>query len=168
MRRLPSPVTVITAAADGEKRGITIGSFVSTSLDPALVSFNLSHDTPMLALVGKAARFVVHFLRDDQASLSDWFAIPDRSGQEQFEGVSFRAGPAGVPLLDDVMARLHCSLESVHEAGDHSILVGRVIQIEEVNGGRPLLYFDRSYHSLGRAVDASGQVSRSIEESRDA
>ena len=152
MRRLPSPVTVVTAAAPTEQRGITIGSFTSVSLDPPLISFNVARIAQMYGLITEAAHFAVHILHEDQAHLSNHFALPDLPGDAQFEGVPHRVGAHGTPILDDVLAVLHCRRYAVYDAGDHVIVLGEVLQIEDDGSGRPVLYFDRSYRKVGEAV----------------
>ncbi len=162
MRRLPSPVTVVTSAVGEDRRGITIGSFTSVSLEPALVSFNLSIETPMLAMIRQSTRFVVHFLKKDQAHVSETFAVPDVTGEEQFADVVVRRSPGGLPILEGVLACMHCTVEALHPTGDHVLVVGRVVEIEELSPGDPLVYFNRGYHSVGDAVELDeGSDSRS-------
>ncbi len=149
MRQVPSPVTVVTAAGQGGARGITIGSFTSVSLDPPLISFNVAHDAQTHDLIVGAERFAVHLLSDEQAHLSNHFALPDVTGAEQFAAMPYRRDPYGTPILDDVLAVFHCTRYAVYPAGDHSLLVGEVVAIEEGMAGQPLLYFDRAYHTVG-------------------
>lgn len=149
MRLVPSPVTIVTTGNEDGPRGITIGSFNSVSLDPPLISFNINREAQMYPVAIAAARFAVHLLGEDQAFLSNHFAIPDISGQEQFDGLSYRVDEHAVPLLEDVLVVFHCTLFAVYEAGDHSIFVGEVVGIEEGGQGKPLLYYDRTYRSVG-------------------
>lgn len=155
MRRLPSPVTVVTARGPSGARGITIGSFTSTSLDPPLICFNVEKEAQMHDVLASASRYAVHILGEDQAYLSDHFAIPDRTGEEQFASVAYHLGPHGMPILDGVLAVLHCAHYAAYEAGDHSIFVGEVVDIEEGASGGPLLYFNRAYRRVGSAVSPS-------------
>src|SRR5690606_11818136 len=129
MRRLPSPVTVVTVQGEREMRGITIGSFTSTSLDPPLISFNVEQAAQMHDFLVGATHYAVHLLGVDQAHLSDHFAMPERTGAEQFASVAFHRDARGTPVLDDVLAVLHCTHYAVYEAGDHSIFVGEVVEV---------------------------------------
>lgn len=155
MRHVPSPVTVVTAAAPDDARGITIGSFTSVSLDPALISFNVEKAAQMHALITQADRFAVHILREDQADLSNHFAIPDLPGTMQFQGVAHRRDTHGTPLLDGALAILHCRPHAFHDAGDHTLVLGEVLAIDQAEDGTPLVYFDRTYRSIGEAVEWS-------------
>ena len=149
MRRLPSPVTVVTTALEGEIRGITIGSFTSASLEPALVTFNVAWESPMSDLLSRAGRFVVHFLGEMQHDLSERFAVPNLTGEEQFAEIVFEKTEEGIPLLEGVLARLTCAVEAVHDAGDHALFVARVDRIAEGDDGNPLVYYDRRYVTVG-------------------
>ncbi len=95
MRHVPSPVTVVTAAGAGERRGITIGSFTSVSLEPPLISLNVAREAQMHPVLAAASHFAVHVLREDQAHLARRFSLPDLTSADQFEGVAFRPGPGG-------------------------------------------------------------------------
>ncbi|WP_456429457.1 flavin reductase family protein [Rhodocaloribacter sp.] len=153
MRRVPTPVTVVTAQSGGEARGITIGSFVSVSLDPPLITFNVHRKARMHAIITEADRYVVHILREEQAYLSERFARADLSGKEQFASVAFTpATEDGLPILNNVLAVLFCRPYAVYEAGDHSILVGKVEAVDLGVPGRPVLYYNRAYYAVGKAV----------------
>lgn len=152
MRRVPAPVTVVTAAGADEARGITIGSFTSVSLDPPLISFNVAQDAQMHAVIHEASRFAVHVLTDEQAHLSNHFAVPDLTGAEQFSEVDHRLDAHGTPLLDDVLARLTCTPYAYYEAGDHTIVVGEVVDLDLDAAQEPVLYFDRRYCAVGEEV----------------
>ena len=149
MRRVPSPVTIVTAAGPDEMRGITVGSFTSVSLDPPLVSFNVALDAQMYDLIVEAEHFVVHILSDRQAQLSTHFAVPDRSGEEQFAPFPYRLDANGTPILEDVLAVFFCAHYATYPAGDHTLVVGQVFDIAASVDGSPLVYFDRSYRRLG-------------------
>lgn len=151
MRHVPSPVTIVTVGGEREKRGITIGSFTSTSLHPPLVSFNVSRDARVYDALTTADRFAVHVLSERQAHLSDHFATPDLSGEEQFRDVAYEIEPDGTPILSEALAVVLCDRHAVYDAGDHSIIVGQVVGVGEVDAdGLPLVYFDRSYRRVGK------------------
>ena len=155
MPRVPSAVTVVTAAGAEEMGGLTIASFTSVSIDPLLISLNVARQAPMHDLIVGAEHFAVHLLSDEQVPLSDHFAALDRSGQEQFAPIPYRLDPHGTPILEDVLAVFYCARYAVYEAGDHALLVGEVLHIEKGVEGRPLVYFDRSYCRVGDIVSST-------------
>jgi flavin reductase (DIM6/NTAB) family NADH-FMN oxidoreductase RutF len=144
MSRWASGVTVVTAAGPDGPAGMTASAFSSLSLDPPLILVCVAHSsTQHDALVG-AVGFAVHFLALDQHELSNHFA---KSGGDKFAGLEHRPGPFGAPLLDDVHARLVCAREDTPPGGDHTILIGRVVEID-LSDGQPLLHWNRSYRRL--------------------
>ncbi len=139
----PSGVTVVTARADDELLGMTVSSFSSLSLDPPLILACLdkkakSHD----GLVG-ARGFAVHVLARDQEHVSRGFTRP---GPEKFDEIDWEAGAFGTPLLPVGVARLVCAHEAAVDGGDHTILIGRVVDVAR-SGKPPLIYWDRDYRS---------------------
>jgi flavin reductase (DIM6/NTAB) family NADH-FMN oxidoreductase RutF len=142
---------VTTVGTDGHKEGLTVNSFTSVSLDPPLVLFCLDKGAGSFKGFTHAGRFAVNVLREDQADLSTHFAkagIPDK-----FAGIKHRTDPDGLPLLDQVLARIVCEIEHRYEGGDHVILVGRVARIDlGEESGKPLVYFRGGY---GRFADGA-------------
>lgn len=153
MRRIASPVVIVTVETPEGPRGATIGSFTSVSLEPPLVSFNVTRETQLHHALSHADRFAVHLLAAEHADLATHFALPDLSSSAQFEVVEhtqFEDGQA--PRLADTLGVLLCRTESRFAAGDHSIFVGRVEGVEEGMEGTPLLYYARSYRDVGDEV----------------
>lgn len=153
MRRVASPVTVVTASVRGERRGATIGSFTSVSLDPPLISFNVQKDSSLHVALLAAEFFAVHLLSEAQADLANHFALPDLSSETQFRDVPHgQTAPDQPPILPDTFGVLHCQRYAVHDAGDHSLFLGRVLRVTEAEADGPLLYYARSYRAVGEEV----------------
>lgn len=143
--RFATGVTVITArAADGRPHGMTANSLASVSLDPPLILLSIDHAAAMHKLLTTGPAFAVNVLASTQETVSRRFA-QDRD--ERFDGVGYQDSPRGLILLDGALAHLECERVATHEAGDHTILVGRVIA-GSANDGRPLCYFRGGYASL--------------------
>lgn len=151
MRHVPTVVTIVTVGNADGFAGITIGSFVSLSLDPPLICFNVQRSTSIHDRIVSAGSYVVHVLREDQSALSDRFATPEMSQEEQFSGLDYVISN-GNPVLNDVLVSFTCTAEDVLPGGDHSILIGRVVQISEGESGRPVVYHQRAYYGVGELV----------------
>lgn len=137
-------VAIVTAHAKGQSVGVTVNSFSSVSLDPPLVLWSIAKTSQSYTIFSVAQHFVVHVLTADQMELASRFA---RSGPEKFTGIESAAGPGGAPLLDDCAAVFECATEVRHEAGDHTILVGRVQSYRHQD--KPLLLFAKGRYGLG-------------------
>lgn len=124
--------------------GLTVSSFSSLSLDPPLILGCIARSTGAHDPLVAAETFAVHLLASDQSELSARFAGPM---DQRFVDLDYANGPDGVPLLEGALARLICRRESVTPGGDHTILVGRVIDVESSEGD-PLVYFSRAYRRI--------------------
>lgn len=139
-------VTVVTArGSDGAAYGFTANSFTSVSLDPPLVLVCVGDGVQGVEAFRACERFAVNILSDSQQALSRSFAddTPNR-----FPAADWRDGPHGSPILGDGLGWLECAAERRIDAGDHMILVGRVLAHERSNR-RPLVYYRGGYSSLG-------------------
>lgn len=143
--RFATGVTVITARdRDGRPHGMTANSLASVSLEPPLILLSIDHVAAMHDLLVKAPGFAVNILASNQETVSRRFAV-DR--EERFDGVGYQESPRGLILLDGALAHIECERAATHEAGDHTILVGRVVA-GNVSDARPLCYFRGGYASL--------------------
>jgi len=130
-------VTIVTAMEDTEPVGFTCQAFTSLSLDPPLVALAPGKSSTSWPRIAAAGSFCVNILADDQEALSRDFAV---SGGDKFTGVGWRPAANGAPVLDGALAWVECAFELAHDAGDHELVVGRVLDMG-VNRGRPLVYY---------------------------
>lgn len=161
MRRVPSPVVVVTAFA-GEARGSTIGSFTSVSLVPPLISFNVALESQMHRVITKARRFAVHILAEHQADVYQRFATAELRSDEQFAAMPHRAEADGLPVLTEAEAVLFCRPFAIHSAGDHSIIIGEVEGVSDNWAASPLVYYNRSYRGLGEVIVPRPRISANL------
>jgi len=138
-------VTVITARGEnGADVGMTVNSFSSVSLEPPLVLWSLGRDAQSFDSFFAAERFVIHVLAEDQQALSNHFAT---KSNDKFAGLPLARDEGGVALLKGCAARFDCKTAFRYDGGDHVIMVGEVLHIE--NSALPPLIFHRGrYGSL--------------------
>ena len=152
MRRIPSPVMVLTFMSDGEPRGVTIGSFTSLSLNPPLISFNLMSGSTTTKEFKFVEDFAIHVLSDEQADLSNHFATPELSSGAQFNSIRYTCPLESVPVLEDVALVMICKVYELVTAGDHIIVIGELTRADISDSPNPLLYFKRAYHKVGSTL----------------
>jgi 3-hydroxy-9,10-secoandrosta-1,3,5(10)-triene-9,17-dione monooxygenase reductase component len=139
----PTGVTVITATGEDGPAGLAVGSFFSVSLDPPLVAFCAGKSSSSYPRIEAAGHFTVNILADDQEDVCRVFAS---KAPEKFASIGYRPAPAtGAPVLNDVVAWIECQIEDVHEAGDHWIVVGRVLDLGIAHEGGPLVFYRGGY-----------------------
>ena len=141
----PTGVAVITSEADRRPLGLAVGSFFSISLEPALVGFCVAKTSTSWPAIRDTGRFCANVLAGDQEDVCRLFAS---SGGDKFQGVGWRPSSSGSPVLVDTLAWIDCSIDAEHDAGDHTIVVGRVRELEVAREGHPLVFFRGGYAQL--------------------
>ncbi len=132
-----SGVTVVTATEDGLPVGFTCQAFTSLSLEPPLVALAPAKSSTSWPRISAAGAFCVNILAEHQEALCRTFAV---SGGDKFAGVGWHLGTAGTPVLEGTLAWVECKLEAIYAAGDHELVVGRVLDLG-VRDGTPLLFY---------------------------
>ncbi len=146
MRRLPAGVAVLTLAVDGRTLGITVGSLVSLSLEPALVGVSIGRGSSVHEPLRGAGRFAVNVLGGDQEGLAQHFArsVPPIA---LWAGIELRPSSLPEPLLAGALAWLECATGAEHETGDHTLFVADVLSIELGRLGPGLVYLGGGYRA---------------------
>lgn len=143
----PTGVCVITALDDqGAPIGMVVGSFSSVSLDPPLVGFFPDKSSTSWPQIEEAGHFCVNVLASDQTALCRQVA----SKGDKFAGVEYAVSQHGIPVLEGAMASIECRLHDVIEAGDHWLVLGRVLGLEARRDTDPMLFFRGQYGGFAR------------------
>lgn len=132
-------VTVVTMQDGDGVHGVTVNSFASASLHPPLVSFFIDKRAHAHKLLLETERFAVSILRSDQQDISDLFAGRPVPVEEPL------VSEHGLPVVRNALAWIICSVHSTADAGDHTLILGNVEQVDYDNAGQPLLYFRGAY-----------------------
>ncbi|RKU01275.1 flavin reductase [Burkholderia sp. Nafp2/4-1b] len=144
-------VTVVTTIQpDGSPRGFTANSFTSVSLDPPLILVCIAKTASSHAVFSATRRFAVSVLADNQADVSGVFAS---KAQDKFAQVPWRTRTTGAPVIQDAAASFDCVTHDVVDAGDHIILIGRVVDFEQTSAS-PLGYCRGAYVNFTLSQDA--------------
>lgn len=138
----PTGVCVITALSDdGLPIGLVVGTFTSVSLDPPLVGFFPDKRSTTWPRIEAAGHFCVNVLASDQTALCRQIASPG----DKFAGVEYTLSQHDLPVLGGAMVAIECRLEAVAEAGDHWMVMGRVLGLEARREADPMLFFRGTY-----------------------
>ncbi len=147
--RFTTGVTIVTCLDEaGARVGLTVNSFNSLSLEPALVLWSLRRESPSAAAFGAARHFAVNVLAELQVGVSRRFAA--RRADRFAEG-DWQDGLQGVPVLAGAAAVFECETVSTQEAGDHLLFIGRVLACRE-SPVAPLLFQAGHYRTIGHAL----------------
>ncbi|MFE3176584.1 flavin reductase family protein [Amycolatopsis sp. NPDC059090] len=155
LSRFASGVTVVTGVDDGEAVGFTCQSFTSVSLEPPLVLFCADRDGRAWPRIRAAGRFCVNVLSEPQADLCGRFG--SRRGL-RFEGLNWELSRWGTPELPGVLLRVHADIETVHRAGDHDVVLGRVLALDPGTDERPMIFYRGDFGVEGRPDEVPGYL----------
>jgi flavin reductase (DIM6/NTAB) family NADH-FMN oxidoreductase RutF len=162
----PTGVTVVTTVdAQGQPRGFTANSFTSVSLEPPLLLVCLAKNAHSHPIFTKAENFGVNILSDRQKDVSGLFAS---KASDKFEKVDWNYSELKTPVISKSLATFNCQLETQVEAGDHTILIGRVKSFK-TDAGKPLGYCRGAYvqyqdsTEIEAAIRGGARVSAIIE-----
>jgi flavin reductase (DIM6/NTAB) family NADH-FMN oxidoreductase RutF len=145
MRHLPTGVTVITTQdAAGMKEGVTINTFTSVSLNPLLILFSLKKTSFCYDVFISSKFFTVNVLSEYQHKISNLFTKVSDEKWDAVRLVSDTKMPS--PAFKDSVAFLECETEHLYDGGDHTIIVGRVVNSVYQNTGHDsLVYYNGQY-----------------------
>ena len=149
LARRVSGVAVVTARAGDVIHGMTASAFTEVSLVPPLVLVCADKASNTHPVIARGGVFALNLLAHDQAALSDRFASK-RDEERRFVGLEYETGVTGAPLLAGTVATLDCRVRAAHDAGDHVIYVGEVVDLRRSERD-PLVYLDGAYRGLSRS-----------------
>jgi len=147
MSRFTTGVTIVSGIEDGRPVGFTCQTFVSLSIDPPFISVAPARTSTSWPRIARAGKFCVNVLGDHQEDQCRGFAV---SGGNKFEGVNWHPAPvSGAPVIEGSLAWVDCDVELVHDAGDHELIIGKVLDLGTADG-TPLLFFRSKFATVAR------------------
>lgn len=147
--RFASGVTVITVAADADKFGSTASAMTSLSLEPPMLLICMNRSSRTAAAIQAERRFGVSILAEHQGDLAARFAS---SRPDKFDGVDYRTGEYGQPLLSGALATLECDVVETVGGGTHTVFLAEVRAMSAIDG-YPLAYYRGGFGRLELNLD---------------
>lgn len=126
--------------SNGQLSGMTINSFASVSLEPALILWSIQNDSQCFDLFTKAENFTISVLSDQQQELSNYYATPGNQtvlAEHLNEQLTIKGA----------IASFHCKAYNTVAGGDHEIIIGEVEAVTQTEG-KPLLFFGGAYQAI--------------------
>ncbi|MEZ8097384.1 MAG: flavin reductase family protein [Amylibacter sp.] len=134
--RFATGVTIVTCGSADGHIGITANSFSSISLDPALIMWALAKKSSRFKYFDVAKYFAIHVLDIKQHQICNDFSKRNNA----FENLNYSISENGVPLIENCLARFSCIKDISHNAGDHQIVIGKVLNAQ-MRDGDPLTFY---------------------------
>jgi len=146
MGHLPTGVTIVSAPGPRGPAGATASAVASLSLGPPLMLASLDRGSRTLAAIDAAGAFGINVLRAEHADLARSFA--SKAPHTEKWGEIPWSDRSGVPVLDEALAWVACTLHERLDGGDHVVLVGAVRELGAADGD-PLVFHAGGYRGLG-------------------
>ncbi|MGV6801859.1 MAG: flavin reductase family protein [bacterium] len=148
--RYATGVTVVSCLdKDNGAVGITVNSYTSVSLTPPMVLWCIDRQASIYPQFAEASHYAISILSHEDEALATRFATYD---QHQMQPEEAEIMKSGVPVLKQRLAGLDCEIVNKIPAGDHDILLGRVIAAD-YRDGIPLIYCGRTYTQGLKIID---------------
>ena len=141
MKRFASGITLITFENEGKLSGLTVSSFCSLSMNPPLILICIDKKIPSHDSLKNGASFGVNICTSEQGKLAWDFANSNIDKNELILSLNHRITDDKVPLLNDCLASMECTLKETYEGGDHTIFVGQIESGDFSEESDPLVYY---------------------------
>ncbi len=148
MRAWSAGVTVVAAAYEGSRHGMTVNSFTSISLEPATITVSLQTSSRTHELVTKSGVFGLTMLSVGQSKISDLFAGRMPEVEDRFADLEVGTLVTGAPLIVGGLAWLDCRVVHSYNAGTNTLFIAEVVAARGNGEGVPLIYHNREYWKL--------------------
>jgi flavin reductase (DIM6/NTAB) family NADH-FMN oxidoreductase RutF len=137
--RLAAETSIVTLIDQNQVRmGLTVTAVTAVSLEPPLVLVCVNNHSRTIPVFKAGGPFAINMLRLDQKWIGMQFAS---QVEDKFAQVDTVPGKHGGLLIKDTLASFECEPFAIHEAGDHHIIVGRILDIHIGPDARPLVYY---------------------------
>ena len=149
LRKIPYGLYVV-GLKDGKSHHAFTGSWFSQcSMNPPRVMLGVRQGTHSLDLIKREKVFSVNFLAKTDKKIFEQFFKATPSNGDRFGEVKFQVKKTGAPILDAATHTLECEVKDIFDAGDHSIVIGEVIEAEILRDEAPLIMSDTPWHYGG-------------------
>lgn len=140
-RRLSAGVYVVGVAAGERRDGFTAAWVMQVSFDPLLLALSINPHNASYELLHRGGGFAVNVLKQGQLELARRFGTRSGRDIDKLEGIGWKPGRTGAPILDQALAYFDCEIAGRHRAGDHELVLGLVLAGEVLDAGAiPLTY----------------------------
>jgi flavin reductase (DIM6/NTAB) family NADH-FMN oxidoreductase RutF len=138
LQKLSLPVTVVTVGRGGAENALTVSWVCPASFDPPRILFAADSHHYSVDFLKSTKNFAVNILREGQQRFAGHFARQSMMHEDKLQAMEHREGTTGAAILADAIAYFDCEVFELHEVGDHTIVIGDVVDAGLLNEGQPL------------------------------
>ena len=124
-QRLTQGVYLVGVTHGEVRNAFTAAWVMQVSYDPLLLALSINPNHSSYLLLKKGRSFSVNVLKKGQLDLADHFGNSARANKLAL--TEWTTDRTGLPLLRDALAWFECRVVNEHPAGDHVLVLGKVI-----------------------------------------
>jgi flavin reductase (DIM6/NTAB) family NADH-FMN oxidoreductase RutF len=139
LRHFPYGLYAVTVSHDGEDHGMTANWVTQASFEPPMIAVAVENTAKTIGMIRDAHHFAVNLLQQDQRDLAGKLGRSSQQAPQKLKGLKTKPAPvSGTPVLADALGWLECRLLTTVPAGDHTLVLGEVIEAGVERDGEPL------------------------------
>ena len=140
---------VVTLNAGGQVHGFTANWLTQAAFEPPSLVMAVENDSRSLEMLRVNPVFAVNVLESGQRELAGTFGRSSKKVADKMQGIAYHTGVTGCPLLTAALGSLECDATILQECGDHTLVIGRVIEAALQREAQPLTMSETGFRYFG-------------------
>lgn len=150
LRHFPYGLYVLTVSHGGEDHGMTANWVTQASFEPPMITVAVENTAKTIGMIRDAHHFAVSLLQKDQRDLAGKLGRSSEQAPQKLKGLKTKPAPvSGTPVLADALGWVECRLITTVPAGDHTLVLGEVVEAGVEHDGEPLTLQDAGFKYSG-------------------
>ena len=144
--KVAGPVGILGAVKDGNHRVITVSWFTQVSRNPAMIMVSVSPNSSIHPIISETKEFVLSILPKELEEVARICGHTRDNVDDKLETSRLStkdSSEVNPPSINEAMLNLECKTVEQHLAGDHSIIVAKVLNVDKIDDKKPLIFYNR-------------------------
>jgi flavin reductase (DIM6/NTAB) family NADH-FMN oxidoreductase RutF len=151
LRHFPYGLYAVTVAQGGEEHGMTANWLTQAAFDPPMVVVAVENTSKTIGMIRDAHHFAINVLQQGQRELAGKLGRTSAQAPQKLKGIKTKPAPvSGTPVLADSVGWVECRVVATLPAGDHTLVLGEVVEAGVEHGGaQPLTLQEAGFKYSG-------------------
>ncbi|HEY6091486.1 MAG TPA: flavin reductase family protein [Gemmatimonadales bacterium] len=150
LRHFPYGLYVLTVATGGEDHGMTANWLTQAAFEPPMLVVAVENTSKTIGMIRNAHHFAVNLLLSNQRDLAGKLGRGAEQAPQKLKGIKTKPAPlSGAPVLVDALGWVECRVVATLPAGDHTLVLGEILNAGVEHEGEPLTLKDAGFKYSG-------------------
>jgi flavin reductase (DIM6/NTAB) family NADH-FMN oxidoreductase RutF len=150
LRHFPYGLYVVTVSHGGEDHGMTANWLTQAAFDPPMVVVAIENTSRTIEMIRDSHHFAINLLLSGQRDLAGKLGRSSEQAPQKLKGIKTKPGPiSGTPVLADALGWIECRVVATLPAGDHTLVLGEVLEAGLEHDGAPLTLQEAGFKYSG-------------------